>query len=123
MTEPPRDPGVILRESVSLLALLATRTLYEEQPALWELGEQGRARTLEDFGHHFASLALLDAEAFDAHVSYCIRLFTARNLPLRWLDDAWRVMLGVVREQLPPAVAKEAMRILSKYVTRSASAR
>ncbi len=123
MTEPTREPGVIIRESVAVLALLATRMLYEEQPALWELGEHGRARTLEDFGHHFKSLALLDAEAFDAHVRYCTRLFTARGFPLRWLDDAWRVMAVVSRAELPPAVGAEATRIVSRHMRPTEGAR
>ncbi|MFN2451429.1 MAG: hypothetical protein ABR541_03660 [Candidatus Dormibacteria bacterium] len=119
MTDPQRDPGVVMRESAGLLALVATRRLYEEQPTLWDLGESGRARTLEDFGHHFNSLSLLDAEAFDAHVRYCVRLFTARGFPLRWLDDAWRVMTLVMPAHLPSPVANMASSIVSKHAARA----
>ena len=102
-----------------MLALLATQELYEEQPELWEMGEHGRARTLEDFGHHFLALAALDETAFVAHVDYCIKLFEGRGLPLRWLDDAWRVMAHVAASHLPPEVAVRAATILSAC-TRSA---
>lgn len=96
-----------------MLALLATRGLYEEQPDLWQMGEHGRARTLEDFAHHFRALEPLDERAFRGHVRYCTDLFAARGFPQRWLDDAWRWMAAVLQQELPPAIAEPALAILA----------
>jgi hypothetical protein len=101
---PQRDPGAVLREAVGYLALLATRRHYEEQPALWELGEQGRARTLEDYEHHFRHLATLDARVWTGHLRYCDELFSQRGFPKRWLTDAWRIMGQVLDDEMPPEV-------------------
>lgn len=110
--EPERAPRTVLTESIGLLALLATRRLYEEQPQLWDLGEQGRARTLEDFTHHLKALANLSEEAFTAHVDYCQQLFAERDFPLEWLTDAWRVMADVLPRELPPSTHQLALAIL-----------
>ena len=107
-----RDPRTVLAESVGYLALVATRRLYDEQPSLWNLGENGRARTLEDFTHHLKALAGLDEVTFRSHVDYCRRLFADRNLPLRWLDDAWRTLAAVLPDELPPDVARPAVGLL-----------
>ena len=107
-----RDPGTVLAESVGYLALVATNRLYDEQPKLWDLGEHGRARTLEDFTHHLKALATLDVTTFRNHVGYCHRLFTDRNLPRRWLDDAWRTMGAVLADELPPPVHRPALDLL-----------
>jgi hypothetical protein len=110
--DPERPARVLLAESSGLLSLLATRALYDEQPELWRLGENGRARTLEDFGHHFRALATLQREVFEAHVVYCYELFAARGFPLRWLSDAWRHMEAVIPRELPAAAAEPALVIL-----------
>lgn len=96
---PQRAPGVILAERAEHLAFLATERTYDRQPELWEMGEHGRARTLEDFGHHFRALAR-GGTAFEAHVEYCYELFTNRSFPLRWLDDAWQTMREVCAHEL-----------------------
>jgi hypothetical protein len=111
-----RDPAVVLREAVPALALTATRRLYAEQPALWELGENGRARTLEDFTHHLRRLATLSEDTFRSHVEYCHDLFEARGFPRAWLDDAWRILDGVLRDELPPAVHEPARRVLHAVI-------
>ena len=111
--EPPRrDPVVVLGESVELLALVATRRLYDEQPRLWDLGENGRARTLEDFTHHLRRLASLSAEVFAEHVAYCERLFDQRGFPRQWLADAWRTIEAVLEDELPDEVATPALAVL-----------
>ena len=120
MKDRERAPRVLLTETAELLSLLATRALYEEQPELWRLGEYGRARTLEDFGHHFRALATLEKDVFEAHVRYCNELFKARGFPLRWLDDAWRHMENVIPRELPPVAAEPALDIL-REVTGSAA--
>ena len=107
-----REPRTVLAESIGYLALVATRRLYAEQPALWDLGEHGRARTLEDFTHHLKALTTLDEDTFRGHVEYCRRLFADRNLPLRWLDDAWRTMDAVLTEELPPHAHRPAVELL-----------
>ena len=113
MTAPdPRDPRTVLGESVGYLALVATRRLYDEQPNLWDLGEHGRARTHEDFTHHLKALAALDEPTFRSHVDYCRQLFTDRELPLRWLDDAWRTIDAVLTDELPPHVHQPARELL-----------
>ena len=96
---PQRSPGVVLGERSQHLAFLATERTYERQPELWEMGEYGRARTLEDFGHHFRALAH-GPSAFEAHVRYCYDLFSKRGFPLRWLDDAWLTMKEICTEEL-----------------------
>lgn len=118
--KPERDPRAVLAESIGYLALVATRRLYDEQPALWDLGEHGRARTLEDFTHHLKALSTLDESTFTNHVAYCRRLFTERGLPLRWLDDAWRTLDAVLTDELPEPVHGAAVAILSA-VTAAAS--
>jgi len=96
-----------------MLALLATRGLYDEQPDLWRMGERGRERTLEDFTHHFRALEVLDDRVFRRHVEYCQSLFQSRGFPQKWLDDAWRWMKLVIERELPPAVARPALAVLS----------
>ena len=113
---PDRDPRTVLGESLGYLALVATRRLYDVQPSLWDLGEHGRARTLEDFTHHLKALASLDETTFRNHVDYCRRLFTERNLPLRWLDDAWRTIDAVVTDELPPSINAPALDLLRTVV-------
>jgi hypothetical protein len=111
---PPRDPGAVLREAVGYLALLATRRHYDEQPDLWSLGEHGRARTLEDYQHHFRHLAALDARVWDRHLRYCDDLFTQRGFPKRWLHDAWRIMTEVLEAEMPPEVRAPALELLRR---------
>jgi hypothetical protein len=112
LSVPARDPADILEESAGLLAALATRAVYEEQPDLWRFGEAGRARTQEDFVHHFRTLATMDEVVFEAHVRYCEGLFSVRGYPLTWLQDAWRHMAAVVTAELPEAAAAPVMRLL-----------
>lgn len=101
-----REPTIVVAESAAHLAVLATRALYEEQPDLWRLGEAGRARTLEDFTHHFNALRPLQVPAFERHAAYCVSLFRPRGFPLRWLTDAWRIMRTVAEADLPPDVVE-----------------
>lgn len=107
-----REPTVVLAEATGYLALTATRKLYDEQPDLWKLGEHGRARTLEDFTHHLRMLAGLSPSVFAAHVAYCDGLWTSRGFPRKWLDDAWRILDDVLREELPPRVHEPARALL-----------
>ena len=111
-----REPRVVLQESLGLLALTATRRLYAEQPALWEMGENGRARTLEDFTHHLRALASLSEDTFRRHVDYCLDLFAQRGFPKKWLDDAWRTIDGVLQDELPPSAADPARYVLHAVV-------
>lgn len=107
-------PGrVVLSEAAGMLAFRATEALFDEQPDLWKMGEGGRARTLEDFGRHFESLATLDRELFSAYVRYCETLFDNHGFPRRWLTDAWRIMGAVMRDQLPRSLADQATAILA----------
>jgi hypothetical protein len=117
MTEPERPPEIVLAENAPLLALLATRGLYEEQPALWKLGERGRKHTLEDFNHHFRALQTLSVPAFRGHVEYCDNLFDARGYPRTWLQDAWRWMAIVIERELPAPVAERALGVLNEVVS------
>lgn len=112
MKDSERPPDVVLAELAPMLSILATRGLYEEQPELWEMGERGRAHTLEDFNHHFRALQPLDASVFRSHVQYCQNLFAAREFPQRWLDDAWRWMAAVIERELPKAAAESALAVL-----------
>lgn len=115
MNAPPedeREPAVVLAEAVGYLALTATRRLYDEQPDLWKLGEHGRARTLEDFTHHLRMLAGLSPAVFATHVAYCEGLWQARNFPTQWLDDAWRILDEVLRDEMPPRVHEPARELL-----------
>lgn len=116
MRDLERGPSVLLAETAPMLSILATRGLYEEQPELWKLGERGRARTVEDFNHHFRALQLLHATAFRGHVEYCEKLFAARGFPRKWLDDAWRWMAIVIERELPRPVAEPALAILHEVV-------
>jgi hypothetical protein len=112
LNAPPRDPADVLEENAGFLAALATRAVYEEQPDLWRFGEAGRARTQEDFVHHFRALATMDEVVFEAHVRYCEGLFSVRDYPLTWLQDAWRHMAAVVTAELPEATAQPVMQVL-----------
>lgn len=118
MKDRDRPPQVVLRETRSLLSILATRALYDEQPELWQLGERGRERTIEDFGHHFDALSSLNHDVFMKHVEYCETLFRARGLPQKWLDDAWRWMTTVIERELPDSVAEPAITVLAAATRR-----
>jgi hypothetical protein len=111
----------LLVELTDFLAIVATRAMYDEQPELWQLGEQARAHTLEDFGHHFRALATLDERVFASHVQYCIDLFRQRSFPQQWLTDGWRHMTAVMERELPPKVAEEAIRVLRQGVADAGS--
>jgi hypothetical protein len=116
VTDAERDPQAVMVECAEHLALMATRSLYREQPELWRLGEHGRRHTLADFGHHFRALAGLSAEQFRAHVEYCLSLWDARGFPRTWLDDAWRHMATVLERELPPMLARRARAVLEEGV-------
>lgn len=109
----------MLVEHQGLLTLRATEALYEEQPDLWRLGDDGRKHTYDDFGHHFASLTTLDASVFAGHVRYCNDLFSRRGFPLSWLTDAWRIMQDVLERELSPAQAREAIEVVQQGVLRA----
>jgi hypothetical protein len=96
-----RRPGDILDEWAPALALSARQLLYEEQPELSALGENGRERTLEDFVHHLRALATMDTTIVAAHVRYCEELFARRRFPPQWLTDAWRFMEMAIARDLP----------------------
>jgi len=83
------------------------------------MGEKGRTHTRDDFEHHFLALADLDQSRFGEYVSYCEGLFEARAFPLSWLSDAWRVMAGVIGDELPPDVGRPAQVILEGVGARS----
>jgi hypothetical protein len=116
--QPPeqRSSQAVLVELTEFLAVLATRSLYDEQPELWQLGERARAHTLEDFGHHFRALATLDEAVIANHVQFCIDLFRQRSYPQQWLTDGWRHMAAVIERELPPEVAEDAIRVLRQGV-------
>jgi len=119
LSEPPRPAQRVLIEYQGVHTLRATDALYEEQPDLWRLGENGRMHTFDDFAHHFASLTTLDIEVFASHVRFCNDLFSQRGFPLRWLTDAWRIMQQVLERELPPALAQEAIETVRAGVLRS----
>lgn len=107
-----REPRDILREAIGHLAFVATERLYAEQPDLWRLGENGRARTLEDFTHHLRALAPLSVDHLRRHVDYSRSLFDQRGFPQQWLTDAWRILEGVLRDELAAPVADRAVAVL-----------
>lgn len=111
----PSSQGLLV-ELTDFLAVLATRAMYDEQPELWQRGEQARMHTVEDFGHHFRALATLDEMVFASHVQFCIDLFRQRSFPQQWLTDGWRHMAAVMERELPPKVAEEAIRVLRQGV-------
>ena len=104
---PPRPARAWLQESLSFLALVATRDTYAAQPSLWNLGEHGRARTIEDFEHHLRAAMGTDT-GWNAHLAYCLDLFSSRGYPHRWLTDAFSTLSRVLLENLPPDVTAEA---------------
>ena len=103
---PPRPAAAWLKESLSLLALIATRDTYAAQPALWDLGENGRARTIEDFEHHLRAAMGTERQWHD-HLAYCLSLFSQRGFPMRWLTEAFVTLDRVIAENLPADVAAE----------------
>jgi hypothetical protein len=114
MSVAEREAADTLARSCDWLAALATQRLYVEQPDLERLGANGRARVLEDFGHHFRALASLDTPLFLAHSSYCYGLFAHRGFPRHWLDDAWRIMRVTVLEQFDDKVSDPVIRLLDQ---------
>ena len=93
------------------LALLATRRTYVADPGLWRLGEQGRARTIEDFTHHLRSALGGDAH-WRSHLDYSMRLFDARGFPQRWLLDAFVTLQEVLADSFPAEVTEVVRRRL-----------
>lgn len=112
---PDRPPAAWLDEARSFLALLATRDTYAAQPRLWELGEFGRARTIEDFEHHLRAARGTDRQWHD-YLVYCVELFAGRGFPLRWLTDALATLAGVMGENLPDEVTAGVRRRLTDSV-------
>lgn len=112
MNDAERSPQAVLKELAPMLSIIATRRLYADQPQLWKLGERGRARTIEDFNHHFNALAPLEPSIFRRHVEYCQELFQSRGFPQQWLTDAWHWMERVMLDELPPHVAEPALDVL-----------
>lgn len=100
---PERSADAWLSESLSFLALVATRDTYAAQPRLWDLGEYGRARTIEDFEHHLRAAMTCDRQ-WHNHLVYCVSLFEQRGFPLRWLTDAFATLSRVLAENLPADV-------------------
>ena len=94
---PPRDDAVWLLESMGWLALTATSRTYAEQPGLWRLGEEGRARTAEDFRHHLRAAVAGDLQ-WREHLRYSLALFDARGFPQRWLREALPTLSAVLAE-------------------------
>lgn len=103
---PARPPAAWLDECRSVIALLATRDTYAEQPELWELGEHGRARTIEDFEHHLRAARGTDRQ-WREYVAYCLELFDARGFPFRWLTDAFATLSRVLAEHFPADITGE----------------
>lgn len=109
----PSRPGpAVLAETRHLIALLATRDTYIAQPRLWELGENGRARTIEDFEHHLKAAMSSDRQ-WSEHLAYCVSLFTQRGFPLRWLTEAFDTLARVLPQHLPADTVADAVRRLS----------
>ncbi|GAC1331386.1 MAG: hypothetical protein NVSMB17_09400 [Candidatus Dormibacteria bacterium] len=104
--------GSILADQADRLAALCTENLYQEKPALMDLGERGRDHTRADFGYHFLALADLSEVRFAEHVSYCVGLFKARGFPLVWLEDAWRHMAKVIVAETPLEVSGPALEVM-----------
>lgn len=94
---PPRTDAQWLLESAAWLALQATTRTYAAQPGLWQLGEDGRARTIEDFNHHLRAAAAGENQ-WREHLRYCLVLFDARGFPQRWLTDAVTTLAGVIND-------------------------
>lgn len=108
---PERPARAWLSESTGWLALLATRETYDAQPQLWELGEYGRARTIEDFTHHLRA-AIDGGRAWRAHLQYCVTLFSQRGFPGRWLTDAFVTLDEVLERELPADVTEGVRAVL-----------
>ena len=100
---PDRPAAAWLTESRGFLALLATRDTYAAQPGLWDLGEYGRARTLEDFTHHLRAAGGTQRQ-WDDYLAYCLTLFDQRGFPFRWLTDAFATLSRLLAEHLPESV-------------------
>lgn len=109
---PERAAHDVLGESVGWLALEATRRTYADDPSLWRLGEFGRARTLEDHGHHLTALAAGTDAAWAAHLRYCVTLFAGRGLPIRWLSEAFATLDALLGDVLDGGVTADARRRL-----------
>ena len=103
---PARPATAWLSESRGFLALLATRDTYAAQPGLWDLGEYGRARTIEDFEHHLKAAGTTGRQ-WEEYLAYCFELFERRGFPFRWLTDAFATLSRVLRENLPDEVTAE----------------
>lgn len=103
---PDRADTAWLSESVGWLALMATRDTYRADPWLWRLGEDGRARTTEDFTHHLRAALAGDLQ-WREHVRYSLTLFDARGFPQRWLTDAFVTLSDVVAEGFGESVGQD----------------
>jgi hypothetical protein len=103
---PERDDVVWAHESMGWLAVMATARTYADQPGLWHLGEEGRARTIEDFGHHLRA-ALAGDLPWREHVRYSLQLFDARGFPQRWLREAFATLSAVLLETFGDSFARE----------------
>lgn len=103
---PQRDDATWLLESMGWLALMATTQTYAEQSGLWRLGEEGRARTIEDFTHHLRA-AVAGELQWREHLRYSLALFDARGFPQRWLRDAFPTLSAVLEEAFGPAIGSD----------------
>jgi hypothetical protein len=109
---PERPASAWLLESVGWLSLEATRRSYEADPGLWRLGEYGRARTIEDYGHHLRAVVHADERTWHDYVRYCMTLFDARGFPQRWLTEAFATLSAILAEALPEHLTADVRRLL-----------
>ena len=103
---PDRRDDTWIRESIGWLSLLAARDTYARQPELWRLGEDGRARTIEDFSHHLRA-ALAGEALWRQHLEYSLKLFDARGFPQRWLREAFGTLSEVLDEAFGHALGRD----------------
>lgn len=103
---PERSEEAWIRESIPWLSLMAARDTYAVQPELWRLGEDGRARTIEDFTHHLRA-ALAGEVLWRRHLEYSLKLFDARGFPHRWLRDAFATLSSVLDEAFGETLGRD----------------
>jgi hypothetical protein len=109
---PPNEEGTLqraedrLRDASPGLAHLAARVLRQQHPECSRSPSRDRALAA-DFEDHLRVLATLDSRELTEHALLCIALNEAEGLPDWTVEEDFRAMSAVIKENLPQTMSDQ----------------